>query len=45
MTPLALNLHPENIALLRDHKFLIPHGSMQLYTGDKLIIIMGETDD
>lgn len=29
----------------RGDKFLIPHGSMQLYTGDKLIIIMGETDD
>ena len=29
----------------RDDKFLIPHGSMKLLPGDRLIIIMGESDD
>ena len=28
----------------RDGKFLVPHGSMKLLEGDRLIIIMGETD-
>lgn len=29
----------------RDEKFLVPHGSMKLQEGDRLIIIMGESDD
>ena len=29
----------------RDDKFLVPHGSMKLQAGDRLIIIMGESDD
>lgn len=29
----------------RDGKFLVPHGSMELEEGDKLIIIMGDSDD
>lgn len=29
----------------RDGRFLVPHGSMQLFAGDHLIIIMGESDD
>ena len=29
----------------RGGKFLVPHGSMQLKVGDRLIIIMGESDD
>lgn len=29
----------------REDKFLIPHGSMKLQEGDRLVIIMGESDD
>jgi len=29
----------------RDGKFLVPHGSMELFEGDHLIIIVGESDD
>ena len=29
----------------RDGKFLVPHGSMKLIPGDRLIIIMGESDE
>lgn len=29
----------------REGKFLVPHGSMKLQVGDKLVIIMGDTDD
>ncbi|MBR5735854.1 MAG: potassium/proton antiporter [Bacteroidales bacterium] len=29
----------------RDDKFLVPHGSMPLMVGDKLVIIMGDSDD
>ena len=29
----------------REERFLVPHGSMQLMPGDRLVIIMGETDD
>ncbi len=29
----------------RDGKFLVPHGSMKLETGDHLLIVMGDTDD
>ena len=29
----------------RNGKFLVPHGSMELFPGDHLIIIMGESDD
>ena len=29
----------------RGDRFLVPHGSMPLQTGDRLIIIMGESDD
>ena len=29
----------------RDDRFLVPHGSMKLMPGDKLVIIMGESDD
>ena len=39
---------PHGIRLLmvkREEKFLVPHGSMELFPGDHLMIIMGETDD
>ena len=42
-----LNL-PHGIRVMmvrRDDKFLVPHGSMKLIPGDRLIIIMGESDD
>ena len=42
-----LNL-PHGIRVMmvrRDEKFLVPHGSMKLLPGDRLIIIMGESDD
>jgi len=29
----------------RGDKYLVPHGSMKLMVGDKLVIIMGDTDD
>lgn len=29
----------------RDGRFLVPHGSMQLFEGDHLVIIIGESDD
>lgn len=29
----------------RDDKMLVPHGSMKLFPGDHLVIIMGESDD
>ena len=29
----------------RGERFLVPHGSMKLEVGDKLVIIMGESDD
>jgi cell volume regulation protein A len=29
----------------REGKFLVPHGSMKLQEGDRLVIIMGESDD
>ena len=29
----------------RSGKFLVPHGSMELFEGDHLIIVMGESDD
>ena len=29
----------------REGKFLVPHGSMELFPGDHLIIIIGESDD
>ncbi len=29
----------------RDGKFFVPHGSMRLYPGDHLVIMMGESDD
>ena len=29
----------------RGERFLVPHGSMKLETGDRLVIIMGESDD
>ena len=29
----------------RDDKFLVPHGGMKLEEGDRLVIIMGESDD
>jgi len=33
------------VMVRRNEKFLVPHGSMKLMTGDKLIIIMGDSDD
>ena len=33
------------VMVRRNQKFLVPHGSMKLMTGDKLIIIMGDSDD
>jgi len=42
-----LNL-PHGIRVMmvrREDKFLVPHGSMKLLPGDRLIIIMGESDD
>lgn len=39
---------PHGIRLLmvkREEKFLVPHGSMVLFPGDHLMIIMGDTDD
>ena len=29
----------------RDDRFLVPHGSMPLEPGDRLVIIMGDSDD
>ena len=29
----------------RDEKYIVPHGSMKLMVGDRLVIIMGDTDD
>ena len=29
----------------REGRFLVPHGSMQLQAGDRLVIIMGDSDD
>ena len=29
----------------RDERFLVPHGSMKLEPGDKLVIIIGDSDD
>jgi Trk K+ transport system NAD-binding subunit len=38
--------HGIRVVMVRrgDH-FLVPHGSMKLESGDRLIIIMGDTDD
>lgn len=39
---------PHGIRLVmvkREEKFLVPHGSMELFPGDHLMIIMGDTDD
>ena len=33
------------VMVRRDDKYLVPHGSMKLITGDKLVIIMGDSDD
>ena len=33
------------IMVRRDNKYLVPHGSMKLMTGDRLVILMGDTDD
>lgn len=33
------------VMVRRDGKFLVPHGSMKLFEGDHLLIMMGETDD
>ena len=33
------------VMVRRDDKYLVPHGSMKLMTGDKLVIIMGDSDD
>lgn len=33
------------IMVRRDSKYLVPHGSMKLMTGDRLVILMGDTDD
>ena len=39
---------PHGIRLLmvkRGEQFLVPHGSMELFPGDHLMIIVGDTDD
>ena len=39
---------PHGIRLLmvkREEKFLVPHGSMELFPGDHLMIIIGDSDD
>lgn len=33
------------VMVRRDTRFLVPHGSMKLIPGDKLVILMGDTDD
>lgn len=33
------------VMVKRGNKFLVPHGSMPLQSGDHLLIVMGETDD
>lgn len=33
------------VMIRRDDKFLVPHGSMKLIPGDRLLIMMGESDD
>ena len=33
------------VMVRRDGRFLVPHGSMELFAGDHLVIIMGESDD
>lgn len=33
------------VMVRRDAKYLVPHGSMKLMEGDRLVIIMGDTDD
>lgn len=33
------------IMVRRGDKFLVPHGSMALHEGDRLVILMGESDD
>ncbi len=33
------------IMVRRKEQYLVPHGSMKLMTGDKLVIIMGDSDD
>lgn len=33
------------VMVRREGKFLVPHGSMKLFAGDHLLIMMGETDD
>ncbi len=33
------------VMVKRDERFLVPHGSMPLQVGDRLVIMMGESDD
>lgn len=33
------------VMVRRDERYLVPHGSMKLMVGDRLVIIMGDTDD
>ena len=33
------------VMVRRDERYLVPHGSMKLIPGDKLVIIMGDSDD
>lgn len=33
------------VMVRRDSRYLVPHGSMKLIEGDRLVIIMGDTDD
>ena len=33
------------VMVRRDQRYLVPHGSMKLLPGDKLVIIMGDSDD
>ena len=33
------------VMVRRDNRYLVPHGSMKLMVGDRLVIIMGDSDD
>lgn len=47
--PTLRDLHlPHGIRVImvnRDGKFIVPHGSLELHVGDKLVILMGDTED
>ena len=33
------------IMVRRDQKFIVPHGSLKLMPGDRLVILLGDTED